>query len=60
MIAASSVETEGNNKPSRPRPSPPKCFHSCLQNISLVFLCHEFKNGKNKSSKNERKSVQIH
>lgn len=29
MIAASSVETEGDNKPF---PPPHKCFQSCLQN----------------------------
>lgn len=57
MIAASSVETEGNNKPF----SPHKCFQMMSsKTLRFVFHRHEFKNRKNKDNKNERKSVQIH
>lgn len=41
MIAASSVETKGNNKPI-----PQVLLKTCLQNISLVSHRHEFQNGK--------------
>lgn len=44
MIAASSIETEGNKEPL------PKCFQSCLYNISLVFHCHEFKMGQTREN----------
>lgn len=56
MIAASSVETEGNNKPFLP----PKCFQSCPQNILLGFHRHELKMGKTKETRMKEKSVQIH
>lgn len=35
MIAASSIETEGNNGLSVPTQTHPKCFHNCLQSLSL-------------------------
>lgn len=50
MIAASSVETEGNNKPFFPPQVLPK---DVFKNISLMFHRHEFKNGENETRMKE-------
>lgn len=50
MIAASNIETEGNNKKFPPPPPQvlPKIFP---QNILLILHRHEFYNGRNKQER---------
>lgn len=53
MIAASSIETEGNKEPL------PKCFKSCLYNISLVFTVMNSKRDKQERMEKNNTFVQI-